>query len=86
MPAPEHASPGACDRDRANGGPKLDDQQATFVVSTRRDRLEELASLIAAGEVEVAIAQTFPLSAGRDAYESGSLPKPRPGKTVILVS
>jgi NADPH:quinone reductase-like Zn-dependent oxidoreductase len=57
-----------------------------FVVSTRRERLGELATLIAAGQVEVAIAQTFPLSAGKAAYESGSLPKPGPGKTVILVS
>lgn len=57
-----------------------------FVVGTRRDRLEELAGLLAADDVEVAIAQTFPLSAGRAAYESGSLPKPGPGKTVILVS
>jgi NADPH:quinone reductase-like Zn-dependent oxidoreductase len=56
-----------------------------FVVGTRRERLEELAALIAAGQVEVAISQTFPLSAGRAAYESGSLPKPGPGKTVILV-
>jgi putative intracellular protease/amidase len=56
-----------------------------FVVRTRRDRLEELAALIAAGQVEVTIAQTVPLSAGKAAYESGSLPKPRPGKTVILV-
>ncbi len=58
---------------------------AFFVVGTRRDRLEELAELLAAGQVEVAIAQTFPLSAGRAAYESGPLPKPGPGKTVILV-
>jgi NADPH:quinone reductase-like Zn-dependent oxidoreductase len=56
-----------------------------FVVSTRREKLEELAALIAAGQVEVAIAQSFPLSAGRAAYQSGSLPKPGPGKTVILV-
>lgn len=56
-----------------------------FVVQTRRDRLEELARLIAEGQVEVAIAQTFPLSAGKAAYESGTLPKPGPGKTVILV-
>ncbi|WP_441725593.1 NADP-dependent oxidoreductase [Glaciibacter sp. 2TAF33] len=56
-----------------------------FVVHTRRDRLEELAALIAAGQVEVAIAQTFPLSEGRAAYERGAAPKPRPGKTVLLV-
>ncbi|MFB2596881.1 NADP-dependent oxidoreductase [Herbiconiux sp. P17] len=58
---------------------------AFFVVSTRRDRLEELAALLAAEDVEVAVAQSFPLPAGRAAYESGSLPKPAPGKTVILV-
>jgi NADPH:quinone reductase-like Zn-dependent oxidoreductase len=57
-----------------------------FVVSTSRERLEELGGLLADGRVEVAIAQTFPLSAGKAAYESGSLPKPGPGKTVILVS
>lgn len=57
-----------------------------FVVTTRRDRLEELATLLASGDVEVAVAQTFPLSEGRAAYESGARPKPRPGKTVILVS
>ena len=56
-----------------------------FVVRTRREKLEELADLIATGQVEVAIAQTFPLSAGRAAYESGSLPKRAPGKTVLLV-
>ena len=65
---------------------KYDVAAAFFVVSTRRDRLEELATLIAADRVDVAIAQTFHLSAGRAAYESGVLPKPRPGKTVILIS
>jgi NADPH:quinone reductase-like Zn-dependent oxidoreductase len=57
-----------------------------FVVRTRRDRLKELAALLAVGGVEAAIARTFPLSAGREAYESGSAPKAAPGKTVILVS
>jgi NADPH:quinone reductase-like Zn-dependent oxidoreductase len=56
-----------------------------FVVSTRRDRLAALEALIAEGGVEVAIAQTFPLSAGRAAYESASARRPAPGKTVILV-
>ncbi|MEU7768637.1 NADP-dependent oxidoreductase [Nocardia sp. NPDC049190] len=56
-----------------------------FVVRTRRERLEALATLLATDRVEVAIAQTFPLSAGKAAYESGSSPKSRPGKTVILV-
>jgi NADPH:quinone reductase-like Zn-dependent oxidoreductase len=57
-----------------------------FVVNARREMLEKLAALIAADEVEVAISQTFPLSSGKAAYESGSLPKPAPGKTVIVVS
>jgi NADPH:quinone reductase-like Zn-dependent oxidoreductase len=57
-----------------------------FVVSTRRERLEELDALLATGHVQVAVAQTFPLADGKAAYESGSLPKPAPGKTVILVS
>ncbi|WP_431278671.1 NADP-dependent oxidoreductase [Leifsonia poae] len=58
---------------------------AFFLVGTRREKLAELANLIAAGDLEVAIAQTFPLEKGREAYESGSRPKPAPGKTVILV-
>jgi NADPH:quinone reductase-like Zn-dependent oxidoreductase len=57
-----------------------------FVVSTRRERLEELGALLAAGRIQVAVAQTFPLSDGKSAYESGSLPKPAPGKTVLLIS
>jgi NADPH:quinone reductase-like Zn-dependent oxidoreductase len=57
-----------------------------FVVSTSHHRLEELDAMLSAGDVEVAVAQTFPLSAGRTAYESGSSPKPGPGKTVILVA
>jgi NADPH:quinone reductase-like Zn-dependent oxidoreductase len=55
-----------------------------FVVRTRREKLEELAELIAGKRIEVAIARTFPLSAGRAAYESGTLPKPGPGKTILL--
>jgi NADPH:quinone reductase-like Zn-dependent oxidoreductase len=57
-----------------------------FVVNTSQDRLEELDALLSAGDVEVAVAQTFPLPVGRAAYESGSLPKAGPGKTVILVA
>ena len=56
-----------------------------FVVSTRRERLEELATLLASGDLEVAVAQTFPLADGRAAYESGPKPKPAPGKTVLVV-
>jgi NADPH:quinone reductase-like Zn-dependent oxidoreductase len=57
-----------------------------FVVRTRRAKLEELAALMSAEQIDIAIAQTFPLSAGRAAYESRSLPKRAPGKTVLLVS
>lgn len=57
-----------------------------FVVATRRERLDELATLLDSGEVQVAIAQTFPLSEGRAAFESGRLPRPRPGKTVLVVA
>ena len=56
-----------------------------FVVGTSRERLQELAALLAAGNVQVAVAQTIPLSEGKAAYESGSLPMPAPGKTVLLV-
>ena len=57
-----------------------------FVVSTRHRKLEELAALLEQGRVTVAIARTFSLADGRAAYESGSQPRRRPGKTVILVS
>jgi hypothetical protein len=57
-----------------------------FIVSARRDRLEELAARLAQQAIDVAIAQTFPLAAGRAAYESGGQPRPGPGKTVLLVS
>jgi NADPH:quinone reductase-like Zn-dependent oxidoreductase len=56
-----------------------------FVVTTRHDRLEELAALLEHSRVTVAIARTFSLADGRSAYERGSQPKRRPGKTVILV-
>lgn len=57
-----------------------------FIVSTRRDRLEELADRLAQRRIDVAIAQTFPLAAGKATYESGAQPRPRPGKTILLVS
>lgn len=57
-----------------------------FIVTPRRDRLESLAELLAGGRVTVGIARTFPLAEGRTAYESGALPRRRPGKTVLEVS
>jgi NADPH:quinone reductase-like Zn-dependent oxidoreductase len=56
-----------------------------FIVRTRREKLEQLAAMIADNRVEVAVAQLFPLSAGRAAYQSGTQPKPAPGKTVLIV-
>ncbi|WP_029135694.1 NADP-dependent oxidoreductase [Nakamurella lactea] len=56
-----------------------------FVVSPNRDELSALAAMVDAGELEVKIASTFPLSAGRAAFESGAHFDRPPGKTVLLV-
>lgn len=56
-----------------------------FVVSADHDRLLDLAADLAADRVQVTIAGTFSLSAGREAYESGASRTRPPGKTVILV-
>jgi NADPH:quinone reductase-like Zn-dependent oxidoreductase len=60
-------------------------RSAFFVVTTSRERLDELGALLAAGGVGVAVAQTFDLPGGRAAYESGTAPGRAPGKTVIVV-
>ena len=60
-------------------------EAAFFVVSAQQDRLDELGKRLAAGDIQVAVAETFPLSEGKAAYESGSLPGRAPGKTVMLV-
>jgi NADPH:quinone reductase-like Zn-dependent oxidoreductase len=56
-----------------------------FLVTSNRDQLTKLAELVNSGQLRVEIAETFPLSRGREAYESGRLPSRRPGKTVIAV-
>jgi NADPH:quinone reductase-like Zn-dependent oxidoreductase len=56
-----------------------------FIVAADRDRLARLAAMIDAGKLKVAVAATFPLAEGRAAYESGAFPRPRPGKTVLVV-
>lgn len=56
-----------------------------FVVSASTAALERLGETIAAGDVEVAIARTFPLAEGRAAYESRGAGG-APGKTVLLVA
>ncbi|WP_433290223.1 NADP-dependent oxidoreductase [Pseudonocardia sp. CA-142604] len=56
-----------------------------FIVTAERDRLAQLAAMIDAGKLTVAVAATFPLAEGRAAYESGAFRRPRPGKTVLVV-
>jgi NADPH:quinone reductase-like Zn-dependent oxidoreductase len=56
-----------------------------FVVTPNRDQLAELAALVDGGQLHVEIGATFPLSQGREAFESGQQPGRRPGKTVIVV-
>jgi NADPH:quinone reductase-like Zn-dependent oxidoreductase len=57
-----------------------------FIVSNRREKLEALAALLSDGQIRAGIAETFALPDGRAAYESGTRPKPRPGKTVLRIS
>jgi NADPH:quinone reductase-like Zn-dependent oxidoreductase len=56
-----------------------------FLVRSNLDQLTKLAVLADSGQLHVEIAQTFPLSQGREAYESGQLQSRRPGKTIIVV-
>ena len=56
-----------------------------FVVTAKRQSLARLADMIDAGELQVAVAATFPLADGRAAYESGATRRSRPGKTVLIV-
>jgi NADPH:quinone reductase-like Zn-dependent oxidoreductase len=55
-----------------------------FVVEPNRDDLNQLTALVDAGDLRPVVAQTFPLAATRDAFESVSRPRP-PGKTVLVV-
>jgi NADPH:quinone reductase-like Zn-dependent oxidoreductase len=67
--------------DRAN---KHGVRATFFVVSPDGQELRHLASLVDEGELEPIVSQTFPLSEGRAAFESGNGPRP-PGKTVLIV-
>lgn len=55
-----------------------------FIVTPDRDQLAELAALVDGDRLRVAIAQTFPLDEGREAFESGGHGG-RAGKTVLVV-
>ena len=56
-----------------------------FIVTAERDRLARLADMVDAGELRVGVAATFLLAEGREAYESGAVRRPHPGKTVLVV-
>ena len=56
-----------------------------FIVTPDRAQLAQLADLVDASGMHVAIAGTFPLKDGRAAFESGRAPHRRPGKTVLIV-
>lgn len=55
-----------------------------FIVTPNRDQLAELAALVDSDRLHVAIAQTFPLDGGREAFESRERGG-RAGKTVLVV-
>jgi NADPH:quinone reductase-like Zn-dependent oxidoreductase len=56
-----------------------------FVVEAKQERLRELDALLASGRVDVAVSATFPLTAGRDAFDAAAAPGRAPGKTVYVV-
>jgi NADPH:quinone reductase-like Zn-dependent oxidoreductase len=56
-----------------------------FIVTPNRAQLAELAELVDAAGMQIAIAGTFPLQDGRAAFESGRASHRRPGKTVLIV-
>ena len=55
-----------------------------FVVAPDPGELAQLAGLVDQGRLRPVVSQTFPLSEGRQAFESGGHPRP-PGKTVLAV-
>ena len=56
-----------------------------FVVDAQHPDVQGLVSLLAGGALDVAVAQTFPLSEGARAYASRGQGA-RPGKTLLLVA
>jgi NADPH:quinone reductase-like Zn-dependent oxidoreductase len=55
-----------------------------FVVTPDAAELARLAGLVDDGRLRPVVSQTFPLSEGRQAFESAARPHP-PGKTVLVV-
>ena len=56
-----------------------------FVVRPTRAALDRLRASVEERALRVTVAATFPLSAGREAYDSGALPGRSPGKTVLVI-
>jgi len=56
-----------------------------FVVTPRRGDLAQLGLDVDQGKLKVTVAATYPLVAGRQAFESGAGPHRVPGKTVLVV-
>lgn len=56
-----------------------------FIVTPDRAQLAQLAELVDAAGMHIAIAGTFPFQDGRAAFESGRARDRRPGKTVLVV-
>ena len=56
-----------------------------FIVTPNPEQLAQIAALIDEGAIRVIISATFPLSAGREAFESGAHHGRRPGKTVLVI-
>jgi NADPH:quinone reductase-like Zn-dependent oxidoreductase len=56
-----------------------------FIVSPDRAQLTQLAKLVDDSQLHVAIAATFTLEHGREAFESGRKPHRKPGKTVLAI-
>jgi NADPH:quinone reductase-like Zn-dependent oxidoreductase len=55
-----------------------------FVVTPDAAELSRLAELTESGQLRPVVSQTFELREGRQAFESGTRPRP-PGKTVLIV-
>ena len=56
-----------------------------FIVVPDHAELTHLAELVDTSRLRVELAGTFPLEDGRYAFESGRLPRRRPGKTVLTI-
>ncbi|MCH6166010.1 zinc-binding dehydrogenase, partial [Pseudonocardia alaniniphila] len=56
-----------------------------FVVTADQNSLARIADMIDNDRLKVGVAAMFPLAEGRAAYESGTVRRAHPGKTVLTV-